>query len=197
MLAIRWNDNNVVTMLSNCFGIHPLGNVKRWSAVNQKHVNITQPHMIAQYNVFMGGTDRMDQNIAKIRTNIRIKKWWWALFCFALDVSVQNAWLLHRSADAADRKKCTLVQFRRELAMTYISKYRNRQAVGRPSKLSGTRRLQHKVANEVKFDGNSHFIGPIIGGQRRCAACGKKVQKKCMKCNVSLHVWCFERFHTK
>src|SRR6218665_1936141 len=55
MLAIRWNGNNVVTMLSNCFGIHPLGNVKRWSAVNQKHMNITQPHMIAQYNMFMGG----------------------------------------------------------------------------------------------------------------------------------------------
>jgi hypothetical protein len=28
MLAIRWNDNNVVSMLSNCFGIQPLGNVK-------------------------------------------------------------------------------------------------------------------------------------------------------------------------
>ena len=47
------------------------------------------------------------------------------------------------------------------------------------------------------FDGNSHSIGPIIGGQRRCASWGKKVQKKCMKCNVSLHVWFFERFHTK
>jgi len=63
------------------------------------------------------------------------------------DVSVQNGWQLHRSADAADRKKCTLVQFGGELAMTYISKYSNRQSVGRPNKLSGTRLLQHKVAN--------------------------------------------------
>jgi len=74
MLALRWNDNNVVTMLSNCFGVEPLTQARRWSAADKKHVQIPMPHMVAQYNCFMGGTDRMDQNIAKFRISIRIKK---------------------------------------------------------------------------------------------------------------------------
>jgi Transposase IS4 len=198
MLALRWNDNNVVSMLSNCYGIKPIGQVRRWSAAQKKHIFISQPHVVAQYNRYMGGTDRMDQNIAKLRINIRIKKWWWALFCFAIDVAVQNAWLLCRSSENAGQKPYTLVQFRREVAMTYILRYRNRSSAGRPSRglRSPTSRRQ-KIQPEVRYDGLNHLIGRISGGQKRCAACGKKVQRKCIKCNTPLHVNCFERFHTK
>ena len=73
MLAHRWNDNNVVTMLSNCFGVEPLTQARRRSAADKKHVQIPMPNMVAQYNSFMGGTDRMDQNVAKFRISIRIK----------------------------------------------------------------------------------------------------------------------------
>ena len=76
MLAVRWNDNNVVTLLSNCFGVQPVTQIKRWSASEKKHIRIPMQNLISQYNRFMGGTDRMDQNIAKFRINIRIKKWW-------------------------------------------------------------------------------------------------------------------------
>jgi Transposase IS4 len=72
MLAVRWNDNNVVTVLSNCYGVHPMVQVKRWSAAQKKHVQIPMRNLIAQYNRFMDGTDRMDQNIPKCRTHIRI-----------------------------------------------------------------------------------------------------------------------------
>ena len=123
MLALRWNDNNVVTMLSNCFGVEPLTQARRWSAADKKHVQIPMPHMVAQYNRFMGGTDRMDQNVAKFRIRIRIKTCWWALFCFAIDAILQNAWQLYRISEAAQQRPLTLVQFRRDVAMAYIMKY--------------------------------------------------------------------------
>ena len=82
MLAVRWNDNSVVSMLSmyvvsmlsNCFSVEPMLKVERWSAAEKKNVETAQPYLILQYNRYVGGTDRMDQNIAKLRVNIRIKK---------------------------------------------------------------------------------------------------------------------------
>ena len=135
MLAVPWNDNNVVTMVYSCFGIEQVTQVKRWSAADKEQIQIPMPNLIAQYNRFMGGTDRMDQNVAKFRINIRIKKWWWALFCFAIDVSLQNAWKLYRSSDAVKHRQLTLVEFRREIAMTYIMKYRATSDVGCPIRI--------------------------------------------------------------
>ena len=196
MRAIRWNDNNVVSMLSNCFGIQPIIQVKRWSASEKKHVQIPMPYLVSQYNRFMGGTDRMDQNIEKLRINIRIKKWWWALFCFLIDVSVQNAWQLYRLSEAAQHQKMTLLDFRRGIALAYIMKYRNVNDIGRPvRKPTGVK--CHKVPQEVRYDGQNHFIGRIDGGQKRCAQCGMKVQKMCSKCGVALHERCFKLFHTQ
>ena len=195
MLAVRWNDNNVVTVLSNCFGIEPVTQAKRWSASEKKHVQITMPNMIAQYNRFMGGTYRMDQNVAKFRINIRIKKWWWALFCFAIDVSVQNAWQLYRLSEAANHRELTLVQFRRDVAMTYIMKHRAANDIGRP--IRSRPLMCRAVPDDVRFDGQNHFIGRVDGGQKRCSQCGMKVQKKCNKCGVALHDRCFGLFHTR
>jgi len=192
MIAVRWNDNNVVTMLSNCFGVEPVTQAKRWSAACKKHIQIPMPNLVAQYNRFMGGTDRMDQNVAKFRINIRIKKWWWALFCFTIDVSLQNAWLLYRTSEAAQHRPLTLVQFRRDVALTYIMKYRVSDSVCPLRSRAVTCRT---VPDDVRFDGQSHFIGRIDGGQKRCAQCGMKVQKKCNKCGVALHDRCFEIFH--
>jgi len=39
----------------------------------------------------MGGTDRMDENIAMYRIGIRGKKWWWPLFTWLLDAAIHNA----------------------------------------------------------------------------------------------------------
>lgn len=195
MLAVRWNDNSVVTVLSNCFGIEPMTQVKRWSAAEKKHVQIPMPNMIAQYNRFMGGTDRMDQNIAKFRINIRIKKWWWALFCFGIDVSLQNAWQLYRISEAAQHRQLTLAQFRRDVAMTYIMKYRATNEIGYPIRCRAV--SCRAIPDDVRFDGQNHFIGRIDGGQKRCSQCGMKVQKKCNKCLVALHDRCFELFHRK
>ena len=70
----RWTDNSVVTVVSNVHGVFPLQKARRWSGVQKRHVEIDQPNAIKLYNLSMGGTDRMDQNIAKYRIGIGSKK---------------------------------------------------------------------------------------------------------------------------
>ena len=91
----------IVNVVSNKVGVHPLQTAKRWSRTESKQVTIPQPFMIRHYNSTMGGVDRTDQNIGKYRTVIRCKKWWWPLFSYCLDLSVQQAWHLYRSTNAA------------------------------------------------------------------------------------------------
>ena len=75
-IVVRWNDNSVVTLASNCHGVEPIGSAQRWSSAEKSRISISQPHLIGQYNRNMGGVDRMDQNISAYRITIRSRKWW-------------------------------------------------------------------------------------------------------------------------
>ena len=64
--TVRWNDNSVVTIGSNAYGVEPVGNAKRWI-----RGNITQPAVIAAYNREMGGVDLLDRVLSDLRPVIR------------------------------------------------------------------------------------------------------------------------------
>ena len=85
-ILVQWNDNSVVTMASNCYGVAPVRSASRWSSVEKKRIAIDQSDIIYQYNQFMRGVDRLDENIAKLRVAIRMKKWWWPMFSWLLNV---------------------------------------------------------------------------------------------------------------
>ena len=106
---------------------------------------------------------------------------------------LSNCWQLFKCSARADNQM-TLVQFRREIAMCYIMKYRNRNEIGRPP--GRPQAISRRVPIEVRFDGTNHFIG-TTSTQKRYAQCGMKVKKKCNKCNVGLHDRCFEQFHSR
>lgn len=54
VLVVLWNDNSVVTAVSNCHGIEPVATAKRWSSAQGKSVEVTQPASIDAYNQGMG-----------------------------------------------------------------------------------------------------------------------------------------------
>lgn len=45
------------------------------------------------YNKYMGGTDRMDEDIARHRIGVRSKKWYWPLLTWLVDTGIHNAWV--------------------------------------------------------------------------------------------------------
>ena len=48
-----------------------------WIAKDAQKKQVDQPFMMSLSNRFMGGVDRMDQNIDNYRMEVRSKKWWW------------------------------------------------------------------------------------------------------------------------
>lgn len=105
-LYVRWMDNAVLTMIPSSCGTQPVGQVK--------------PRVIGKYNSFMGGTDKMDQNLACYRVGTRGKKWYWPLHTWMLDVAMQNSWLLYNKSR---KQKVSQLECRREVANVYLQRY--------------------------------------------------------------------------
>lgn len=89
----RWKDNRVVTIGSTVHGITTQSKIKRYSKTQKKIVQVEMPNCVLMYNKYMGGTDQMDEYIARHRIGIRDKKWW-SLFTWLIDVAITNSWKL-------------------------------------------------------------------------------------------------------
>ena len=63
----------------------------------------------------MGFVNRMDQNVAKYRIGIRMKKWWCSLFSWMVDIVLQDAWLLHFINSGKGDESLPLLAFRRDV----------------------------------------------------------------------------------
>ncbi|XP_031350462.1 piggyBac transposable element-derived protein 3-like [Photinus pyralis] len=188
----RWNDNSVVTLVSNCEGVEPMQQAKRYSFKESKSITINQPKLIKSYNENMGGTDRMDQNVAYYRTSIRSKKWYWPLVIWGLDVAVTNSWVLYRKMTRTlqNQPEMDLLQFRRTIAQGLLASF------GRPKTTPGPKKaVSLRVSRDARFDNVGHMID-TQNTRTRCALCHSTTNKKCSKCNVALHQKCFIRFHT-
>lgn len=191
---VRWMDNAVVTVASTGHGTLPVSSVQRFSQAQKKVIQVTRPHMIGEYNRYMGGTDLMDENISMYRVGIRGKKWWWPLFTWLLDVSVHNAWVVKKNTGDSMPQ----LEFRRRLVQTYLTRYKVPPKMpGRPSTSRGAN-ADNRVADEIRLDGRDHLVFPTEGGKRRrCAGhgCSSVGRTECRKCEVGLCITCFASFH--
>jgi len=55
LLVVKWHDNAVVSIVSNCHGIEPLRSAARWSAKEKRQVTVTVLDVVHQCNHCMGG----------------------------------------------------------------------------------------------------------------------------------------------
>ena len=81
IIAVRWKYNKVVNAISFT-AKQPVQQAKRYCYREKRRVNIEQTNIINQYNMSIGGVDRMDQNILACMINLCTKTWWWPLFPF-------------------------------------------------------------------------------------------------------------------
>lgn len=195
IILTRWMDNNVVSIASTNYGNYPLGTVQRFSQKEKRVLQITRPNLIGRYNSSMGGTDLMDENISRWRISLRGKKWWWSLFTWLVDVTVQNAWILHKKAG----HKMTQLQFRREIVKTYLTKYKSapKKVGGRPSTNRSSRSF-NRVSDNVRYDNFGHFLTQV-DKKIRCNGdnCKSIMRTKCIKCNVGVCIKCNVPYHTQ
>ncbi|XP_046404683.1 piggyBac transposable element-derived protein 3-like [Ischnura elegans] len=95
ILLVKWVDNSTVRMATTCHSIQPVAPVRRFSRAEMRNVRIPRPSVISEYNCYMGG---MDENVSYYRIGIRGKKWWWCIFTWLVDMSLNNAWVLHKKS---------------------------------------------------------------------------------------------------
>lgn len=212
LLMARWNDNSVVTIVSNHEAIEPMHHVKRWDRKARKMTNIQMPQILKAYNSRMGGVDLFDNATNNYRIRIRGKKWYWPLLTNALDAAMVNAWKLHsvlrKHADSletqqvgTDRSK-NRVTTKKSSAMTqlefrvYVAECLLRQAKSSIQKPANAPKLSAKIAlNEIRSDRTDHGIVKAEK-PRRCRVCHKHSSFKCSKCDVAVHTKCFNAFHS-
>lgn len=189
---VRYNDNNVFTIASNVCGVQPIVKKKRWSSSEKKHIFVNQPASVNLYNTFMGGVDRIDENIASYRIKIRNKKWYWPLISYLLSVSMNNAWQIYRMTPKGRDEELDFLGFIRYVVQAYLASYtKDRPAAGRPSK-----KVSARVIPDVRYNGKAHHL-ETVEKQVRCGYCGKATRKKCKICQVGCHILCSEAFHTR
>ena len=152
---------------------------------------IEQPSCIQKYNLNMGGTDRMDENIGKYRINIRCRKWYWAIMTWCFDVAICNAWQLLRQSGS----DMSQLEFRRSVAVQLLKTHGKPPHQGRQM---GAVASDKRVSNAVRFDQMGYFLAKTPGGKQwRCASqfCIGRPTTMCTKCRVRLCLKCFQPWH--
>ena len=136
-----------------------------------RRIHVRQPNAICEYNKNMGRVDRTDQNVRCYRIHIRSKKRWCWVFAYLFDVSLQNAWLLHRWTAAVASQPLTLLQFRRQVRHTANKVLRGRG--------EHAQHVDRRVPNEIRYDRIDHLI--MEGTKCSCAAdeCTGRTQYRC------------------
>lgn len=96
ILALRWKNNRVVTLLSTYMGVEPISSVYRYCSDTKRKEPISCPAVIKSYNANMGGIDKSDMLVHLYRTPMKSKRWYMRMFAYAIDVSLTNAWIMYR-----------------------------------------------------------------------------------------------------
>lgn len=191
---VRYNDNNIVTVASTECGVEPLAKVKRYCDKQKKDVD--QPRCIVNYNKYMGGVDRLDQNVGCYRISIRLKRWYWQLLMFPINVCMNNAFQLYKLSPASQNNQHDYLSFTRHVVTTYLQTFpENSSSVKKPIPRSSLAIIK-RVPVDIRLDGKAHHIIKS-DKQNRCGLCHKNTTMKCGKCNVALHQKCSPAFHTK
>ncbi|KAM3602431.1 uncharacterized protein V6R79_003969 [Siganus canaliculatus] len=78
--------------------IEPQDNARRWSKVDKTFVEVRRPHIVKEYNTFMGGVDLLDACFArsKKKYHMRSRRWYIYLFWHTIMLGLVNAWLIYR-----------------------------------------------------------------------------------------------------
>jgi len=159
----------------------------RWSTLEKKRVRISQPNIVSVYSKNMDGVDRMDQNILQYRIGIRGKKWYSSIVLYIIDLSVQNAWQLHRMYN---KNKMDQLAFRRSIVISYLTHYKTEPTPGR----SGGK--PSSVIIEITYEKFVHYLIPQ-DSQIRYGQCHQKTTTRWLKSNISVYAKCNVLYHTK
>jgi DNA excision repair protein ERCC-6 len=141
----------------------------------------------------MGGVDSLDNFVSAYRISVKAKKWWWPYFVNYIDISLTNAWRIHRLIHG---NKVSQLDFRRRVALALLSC----EDSDEPSEThggGGGRENPLTGYPDSKLLNSGHIVVHNDDMRRiRCRWCKSNTVYGCSKCRVSLHPKCFAAFHS-
>ncbi|KAL0160893.1 hypothetical protein M9458_044618, partial [Cirrhinus mrigala] len=166
ILALRWKDNRVVTLLSTDMGVETISSVYRYCSDTKKKEPVNCPAVIKSYNANMGGIDKSDMLVHLYRTPMKSKRWYMRMFAYAIDLCLMNAWIMYRrdiKALAVD-------------GLSLKNFWIQSSHVSSPKELIISVHPQHLCAtpdDSVRFD-MSLFHAPVYTTRQTCKYCSRK-----------------------
>jgi hypothetical protein len=183
--GVRWMDNSVVTVLSNCDKMAVADEVKRFNRKTKEHIKIKRVDAIKAYNEEMGGVDYLDRGISEYRIGIRGKKWWFPHFSNIVSTMMFAAFKLFKLGNP--ESSLDLLGFVRSLVLNYLrSDTRNSKKIGyrKASKANNYWRVPESTRYNI---GAGHMPEKIDGYGTRCGVpeCSSKSRLRCSQCRVA------------
>ena len=157
--VVLWQDTKPVLMTSTAHDPTTTITTTR-KKTNGSTISIECPKSIADYNKFMGGVDIGDQYRKYYQVRMKSKKAYKYIFWFLVEVSILNAFILHRYSPSTHRNPTNYLDFRVQLAKELIGDYNGRKRLGRPPSQSTP--LPKRVTT-------AHF--PLKATRGRCRHC--------------------------
>ena len=118
------------------------------------------------------------------------KKWHFLLFCFFLNMCVNNAWLIAPADDCTDNM-LAISHSIEQCRLTYME-------YGISANNPSEQRLSATfLSRAAQFDQTGHYIiksDPQI--RKRCKHCCNQTIFICKKCYLALHLKCSLKYHT-
>lgn len=164
---------------------------------NKKFIQVQRPHVVEEYNKFMGGVDLADMLLELYRIDIKSTKWYMRIIYWIIGVSIVNAWLLYRRhmTQRHEKPKMRLLEFQTSIA-TALCEAQNTpiRKRGRPSTeietIAPTTTPKRMYSTptpipDVKLDRMDH-LPDMCETNERCRNCKQTTFMKCVKCKVHL-----------
>lgn len=184
--AVRWNDNRVVSLLTNFEETKVKSKVERRVKGGRKEIDI--PFCVTSYNKYKNGVDLFDGHIETYFASIQGKKWYWKLFINCFETALIAAWKISKLFCPDEAQD--LLEFRRSVTISYLGETVPRNNIRQRGLMQNNKEL-------LKLNNDHTLIKNPEGRQRRCQLkdCKRKPTTVCLKCNVGLCIDCFPKFH--
>nr|XP_042911776.1 piggyBac transposable element-derived protein 3-like [Parasteatoda tepidariorum] len=185
--AVRWNDNRVVSLLSNFEETKVYGKIQRRVKGDRKDVDVL--FCITSYNKHKNGVDLFDSHMKNYFASIQGQKWYWSLFVNCFETALIAAWKISKLFSPDDTQD--LLTFRRSITVSYLGETIPRNNVRQRGSLKNNKELLLLNSEHV-------LVKNPDGRQRRfqLKSCKKKPITICKMCDVGLGRDCFLDFHS-
>ncbi|GBM38923.1 PiggyBac transposable element-derived protein 3 [Araneus ventricosus] len=156
--AVRWNDNRVVSLITNFEDTRCFTKVERRMKGGKQKVDV--PSCVVSYNKYKNGVDLFDNHMETYFSSIQGKQWYWPLFVNAFETSLVAAWKLTKFF--APEQALDLHKFRRHITIAYLGLCVPRNIEGRGLG------IQQKNTDYLKLQSEHILVKNPNGKQRRC-----------------------------